>query len=162
MLEFVDHARKQPGVHLITASDASRLMESPSRQAPAETARRLAESIDVNGSYSAADQLLTLLGLTPRYVDGPARRGETTLATDEIGRAAFDRARADAAAFIEREGRLPDHVWLGSARLSLADFAATLAGDQAGQTVRLRRGRLDLEQHVTRDAAAAYDLGDPP
>ena len=51
-LEFVDHARAQPGVRFITAGDARQLMESPLRLAPPAVARRLAESIDVNQGYS--------------------------------------------------------------------------------------------------------------
>ena len=156
-LEFVDHARAQPGVRFITAGDARQLMESPLRHTPPALARQLGESIDVNQGYSPADQLLSLLGIAPRHVDGPARRGETTFREASIPRPVFDRARADASAFIEREGRLPDHVWLGSARLSLADFAATLAGDTGDPAVPVRRGRLALERHITRDAAGAYD-----
>jgi len=157
LLEFVGHARANPDVQFITARDARQLVAPPVDHAPPAEALRLAESIDVNGRYSAAEQLLSLLGMPPRYVDGPTQRGETVFTGNEIARPAFDRARADARDFIEREKRLPIHVWIGSQRISLADFAATLAADTGGATVRLHHGRLDVENHITRDAAGAYN-----
>lgn len=157
LFEFVDHARKTPDVRFITASEARQLVAPPVEAAQPALARKLAETIDVNEKYSAAEQLLALLGLDRRYVDGPLSRSETNYRDAAIPRPAFERARSDARAFIQREDRLPSHVWIGSQRLSLADFAATLAGDDGGESVKVRAGRLDLENHVTRDAARAYN-----
>jgi hypothetical protein len=156
-LEFVDHAKSAPGVQLVTANDLRQLMEEPNRVVPAPMAKKLAESIDTHGGYSAADLLLNLLGMAPQHADGPSRRGETTLAAPAIERPPFDRAKRDAADFIRVEGRLPDVVWIGSERLSLADFAATLAGDTGAASVTVKKGRLDLEQHIGKDAARNYD-----
>ena len=156
-LEFVDHARAVPGVRLVTAKDLRQLVEEPNRAVPAGVARRLAESINTQGAYSAADLLMSLLGMPPQYADGPSRRGETTLSSPDIARAPLERAKKDAADFIRTEGRLPDVVWIGSERLSLADFAATLAGDTGAARVAVKKGRLDVEQHIGKDAARNYD-----
>ena len=152
--EFVDHVRKTPGVRIVTAREILQLVDTD----PAKTTgRKLAEAIDIDGDASAADQLLSLLAMTPRYVDGPAMRGVTTLKTTEIERWAFERAKADARDFIQRNGRLPDHVWIGPETLALPDFAATLAADGRMGPVKLVRGKLDIEKYVAKDARKSYD-----
>ena len=60
--------------------------------------------------------------------------------------------------FVRQTHRLPDSVAIGSHRLSLPDFAATLAGaEPGGAVVRVRRGRLDQEKRIGSDAAKLYD-----
>jgi len=155
--EWVDHARRTPGLRIVTAREAPALFEPRDAAPPEGLARRLAASLDAHEGFSAADLLLSLLGLEPQHVDGPLRRSATTWSRPEIPRPAFERARRDAADFIRAHGRLPDEVWLGSERLSLEDFAATLAGDEGGAAVPLRRGRADFERRIGRDAARLYD-----
>jgi hypothetical protein len=156
-LAFIDHVRSAPGVRIVTPRELLVRVEPPVAAPPAAVARRLADSIDTRDGFSAAEQLLVLLGLAPRYVDGPARRTATTWNEPVIPRAAFTRATRDAAAFIEANLRLPDALWLDSRRLSLPDFAATLAADPGGPQVPLRKAALGLEAHVASSAAPNYN-----
>jgi len=76
---------------------------------------------------------------------------------EEISRPAFERAKADAAGFIRANHRLPAEVWIGSEKLSLADFAATLAGDDgAGSAIAVRKGNLEIEKYVSNDAWGSF------
>ncbi|MBL0157600.1 MAG: hypothetical protein IPP47_10940 [Bryobacterales bacterium] len=157
-LAFVDHVRQTPGVRIVTARDIPQFFEPRDSAAPPAAARRLAESIDAHDGHSAAELLLTLLGLPAQYVDGPLRRVDSNYAAAEIPRAAWVRAVADAADFVRQTHRLPDSVAIGSQRLSLPDFAATLAGVEPGAPVaRVRRGRLDQEKRIGSNAAKLYD-----
>lgn len=155
--EWVDHVRRTPNLRIVTAREAVALFEPRDAAPPAGAARRLADSLDAHEGFSAADLLLSLLGVVPRHVDGPLRRSETTWTEAEIARPLFERARREAAGFIRAHGRLPDCVWLGSERLSLEDFAATLAADDGAGAVRLRKGRADFEKRIGRDAARLYN-----
>jgi hypothetical protein len=155
--EWVDHVRRTPNLRIVTAREAVALFEPRDAAPPQGVARRLAESLDAHEGFSAADLLLSLLGVAPRHVDGPLRRLETTWKEAEIARPLFERARREAAEFIRAHGRLPDCVWLGSERLSLEDFAATLAADDGAGAVRLRKGRADFEKRIGRDAARLYN-----
>jgi len=155
--DWVDHVRRTPNLRIITARDAIALFEPRDAAPPAGLARRLADSLDAHEGFSAADLLLSLLGVEPRHVDGPLHRASTTWTLPEIPRPVFDRARQEAADFVRTHGRLPDAVWLGSQRLSLEDFAATLAADEGGGPVELRKGRPDFEKRIGRDAARLYN-----
>ncbi len=155
--DWVDHVRRTPNLRIVTAREAIALFEPRDAAPPAGLARRLAESLDAHEGFSAADLLVNLLGLEPQHVDGPLRRVSTTWEEPQIPRAAFDRARQEAAEFIRAHGRLPDSVWIGSRRISLEDFAATLAADGGKGPVELRKGRLDFERRAGRDAARLYN-----
>lgn len=155
--EWVDYVRRTPGLRIVTAREAPALFEPRDAAPPAGLARRLAASLDAHEGFSAADLLLSLLGLEPQHVDGPLRRAATTWTGTEIPRPVFDIAKRDAADFIRAHGRLPDEVWLGSRRLSLEDFAATLAADPGTGPVPLRRGQADFERRIGRDAARLYN-----
>jgi hypothetical protein len=53
---------------------------------------------------------------------------------------------------------LPAEVWIGSDKLSLADFAATLAADDGvARAVAVRHGNLEMEKYVATDAKRAFD-----
>ena len=53
--------------------------------------------------------------------------------------------------------RLPADVWIGSEKLSIADFAATLAADDgASAAVTLRKGNLEMEKYVSTDAKGTF------
>ena len=107
-----------------------------------------------------ADMLLALLGMESRYVDGPSEHGRTTCTATEIPRTAFEQAKADAVSFIRATGRLPAEVWVGSQTLALADFAATLAGDDgASASVSLRKGNPEMEKYIATDPARSIQLG---
>lgn len=156
-LDWVDYVRKTPGLRIVTAREIPNYFEPRDAAPPPAESRRLAESIDTHGGFSAADHLLALLNLPPAHVDGPLHRASSNYTEAAIPRPAFDRAKKDAAAFIRRFHRLPDSVWLGSRYLSLPDFAATLAAAPESGPVPVRTGRLDIERRIGTDAAKLYN-----
>ncbi|HYM09270.1 MAG TPA: hypothetical protein VEU62_00985 [Bryobacterales bacterium] len=161
---YVEHAKQTPGVRFATASEMLQLYESsvPPHVERSQIAAHLAAQQTfletARGSLSAADMLLELLGIEPQVVDGPTARRESTYHAGTIPRPAFERAKADAASFIRRNRRLPGEVWIGSERLSIGDFAATLAGDDAAAPeVPVRKANLEMEKYFSTDAAKAFD-----
>lgn len=158
LLDYVAHIKKQPGVRIVTARDLPQLIDSPHSLVDVNEVRgNLLRSIDVNGPHSPADQLLALLGFQSMDVDGPTARVDSNVAATSIPRDLFNNGRDEAVEFIEAHKRLPSHVWFGSERLSLADFTATLAGDQGGPTVAVRRGTLGFEKNVASDPRRTFD-----
>jgi len=163
LLRYVEHAKARASVRFITARDLPLLYESAAVKAVdrAQIARHMAERqtflVTERGVLSAADMLQVLLGMEPAVVEGPVARGETTYIEGTIPRAAFERAKTDAAGFIRASRRLPAEVWIGSKKLSLADFAATLAGD-AGATgaVAMRKGNPEMEKYIATDARGTF------
>lgn len=154
--DFVRHV-KASGVRFATGRDLPQLMENPNPPVDVTAVRkRFVEAIDIQGNSSAADVLLALLGFQPRHVDGPAARVESTVEATSLPRDLFNRGKEDAVSYIERHQRLPSHVWFGSERLSIGDFAATLAGDEGGPTVAVRKGVLAFERHIAADAREAF------
>ena len=156
--DFVKHAKATPGVRIVTARELPRLMENPVQPTSKQQALAwLRESIDSHEGRSAADLLLAGLGVSPRYVDGPERPGRTTYAAPTIPRWAFDKAKSDAADYIIKLKRLPNHVWIGTETLSLAGFTATFAADSGSGDVAVRKGELAFERHIAKDAAKSYN-----
>ena len=83
--------------------------------------------------------------------------GTTGRVAGTIARPAFERAKADVAGTIRVNRRLPADVWIGSEKLSIADFAATLAADDgASAAVTLRKGNLEMEKYVSTDAKGTF------
>ncbi len=160
---YVEHAKSTPGVRFATARELLQLYNGPEpphadRQAVAShMAARQTFLTTPDGALSAADMLQILLGLAPRVVDGPAERRETTFRGASIPRWAFERAKADAAAFISKNGRLPALAWIGSDTLSIGDFAATLAADDgAAAEVPVRKANLECEKYISTDARRSF------
>jgi len=144
-------------VRIVTARQLPLLFENPVQLPDSATARRqFRTAIDIQGQYSAADQLLALLGLDARHVDGPVARGQTVVSGTTLSRVVFDRAKLDAIGYIETHGRLPHTIWAGAQRLSLPDFAATLAHDEGGPEVQLRKGETAFERFVAADTDKNY------
>ena len=161
---FVRHIRKQPGVQFVTARELPQLHQSPmGGTVSRETiARHLVDRIafleTTDTVLSPAEMLQVLLGMKPREVEGPTMRRTSTYGGSEIPRATFDRAKKDAASFILKEGRLPAEAWLGVEFLSIADFAATLAGDDGKRpAVTVRRGRLEVEKYISKDPEHSFN-----
>ena len=132
--DYVAHAKDVPGVRFVTARELAQLYGNPTAEAErsrlaAHMSARQTFLVTGNGTLSAADMLLRLLGMQPEFVDGPATRISSSLDGANIPRAAFERAKTDAVSFIRANHRLPAAVWIGAGKLSLGDFAATLAGD---------------------------------
>ena len=164
---YVEHARKTPGVHFLTARELFPLYEGSStpswtgKESRPAMARHMAENITFlvteQGSFSAAEMLLALLGMPPRFVEGPLARRETSYREESIPRPAFQRAQEDVVSFIRHHQRLPETAWIGSEKLSIGDFAATLAGDDGGAPmVRVRRGNLEMEKYFATDPERAF------
>ena len=158
LARYVEHAKKRESVRFVTARDLPSLYRSnvPAPVAAARIKTHMAARqtflLDGDTSLSAADMLLALLGLDPQPVEGPSSRGATTWRDSSIPRAAFQSAQADAVSFIRANHRLPSEVWIGSLRLSLADFAATLAADDGT----LHKGNPEMEKYVTNDAEKSF------
>jgi hypothetical protein len=161
---WVEHAKARPGVRFVTARELPLLYESGiSRIADrAMIARHLASHetflVTDQGVLSSAEMLQILLGMEPAGFEGPLARGQSSYREGEIPRAAFERAKTDAAGFIRANRRLPAEVWIGSQKLSLADFAATVAADSGASTVvSVRRGNLELERYVATDPRGTFN-----
>ena len=113
--------------------------------------------ITEDGARSAADMLLALLGMEPQVVEGPANRHESTYRAAEIPRYQFERSKLDVISFIRANHRLPPSAWIGSQRLSLPDFAATLAADQGGAgAVAVHKGNPEMERYIATDPIRAF------
>jgi len=162
--DYVAHARSVPGVRFVTARELLQLYGNP----PAPRVPRAAVAAHMSarqtfletaeGTLSAADMLLALLGMEPQYVDGPASRLAGSYRDPDIPRAAFERAKADVVSFITANRRLPAEVWIGSAALSIGDFTATLAADDGPEArVPVRRAHLDFEKYFSAEPAKAFD-----
>jgi hypothetical protein len=160
---YVEHAKKVPEVRFVTARDLPLLYEgsvsrSPDRQKAAEyLAERQTFVATEDGAFSAADLLLAALGLEPQVVEGPSMRQDSTFRGAEIPRVQFESVKADVVSFIRTNHRLPPSAWIGDARLSLPDFAATLAVDRPGSpSVSVRKGNPEMERYVATDAVKAF------
>lgn len=162
LMRYAEHARGTQGVEFVTARQLPQFYRPAAVKAPPrETAgrhfaQRLTFLKTADGSFSAADLLMALLGLEPGHVEGPAARVPSTYSAAQIARPAFERARTDAAGFIRAHGRLPASVWIGSRELSIQDFAATLAADSGSGGVRVARGHAEMEKYISRDAVKAF------
>jgi len=163
LVRYVEHAKARSSVRFITARELPLLYESALVRGMdrAQIARHMAERqtflVTERGVLSAADMLQVLLGMEPAVVEGPVSRGETTYHESTISRPAFEHAKTDTAGFIRASRRLPAEVWIGSKKLSLADFAATLAGDDgASSTVAVHKGNPEMEKYVATDATGTF------
>jgi hypothetical protein len=162
--DCVAHAKDVPGVRFVTARELLQLYGSLV-PAPAERARIAAHMsarqtflVTEDRTFSAADMLLSLLGMQPEVVDGPATRIAGSLAGASIPRAAFERAKTDAVSFIRVNKRLPAAVWIGAEKLSIGDFAATLAGDdEVAAEIVARRANLEFEKYFSNEPRKAFE-----
>lgn len=157
LLKFMEHVKRTPGIKMVTARELMQIYATPDAKITREEAvLQLRQAIDVSGDHSAADLLVAALGLTPRYVDGPVQRKQSSLTGTAIARELFERGKRDAVNYIERHRRLPSHVWFGSEFLSLPDLAATVAHDAGGPTVTVRQGMPAFEKYIATDARQAF------
>ncbi len=163
LLRYVEHAKARASVRFVTARDLPMLYGSPALRVKdrAVIARHMAERqtflTTEDGALSAADMLQALLGMEPGTLEGPVARGESTYHSGTIARPAFERAKSDLASTIRVNRRLPADVWIGSEKLALADFAATLAADDgASGVLAIRKGNLEMEKYVATDATGTF------
>ena len=162
---FIQHMKTQTGVSFITAKDLPGLYSSPiprlvDRRAIARQLQRKIVFAEIEGQVlSPADMLVELLDLSPRVVDGPAAQGVGTYVKPAIPAPAFEKARRDAADFVARNNRLPNAVFIGAETLSLADFAATLAGHvlNGGNSVQVIRGQIGFESYFATDPRKSFE-----
>jgi hypothetical protein len=162
---FVKHMQAQPGVRFVTARDLLTLYEGPlpkavDRKAVAAHMSRHIVFQNIGGQVlSPADMLLSLLNVEMETVDGPAAAGTSTWAGSSIPAPAFAKAATDTADFIRRAHCLPSEVFIGSQTLSLADFAATLAGsvlDSSAQ-VQVLRGNIEFDRYFATDPRKPFN-----
>jgi hypothetical protein len=160
---FVEQMKQRPGVRFVTAREFPQLYRS--QDAPRVSRDEIRKHLSIritflrtaDGAISPAQMLLVLLNVEPAFVEGPSARKPTTYTGKTIPRAAFERAKSDAAGFIRTHKALPAAVWVGSSFLSLADFTATLASDDgASLEVPVLRGELAFEKHFAQDARRAF------
>jgi hypothetical protein len=164
LTRYVEHAKSRSGVHFVTARELPLLYESQIVHTGDRTsiARHMVEHetflVTDHGAISAAETLQILLEMEPVIVEGPVARGTSTYHLEEISRPVFERAKTDASGFIRANRRLPAEVWIGSEKLSLADFAATLAADDgSASAIAVRKGNLEMEKYVATDARRSFD-----
>jgi hypothetical protein len=131
---FVQHMKQRPGVQFVTAKELPGLYEGSvagavDSRAAADGLRTQIRFRDIAGqTLSPAEMLVALLKLPPQIVDGPTLPGKTTYTKATVPVTAFRSTTLNAAEFVRRFHRLPNEVFVGAETLSLADFAATLAG----------------------------------
>ena len=161
---FVQHMKHRPGVRFVTPKDLLSLYASPAPHAVSlqDVAAHLSRHIvfgEVNGAMlSPAEMVTTLLEGKPRMVDGPTGSGRTTYSKSSIPTALFRRAVADAGDYVRHFDRLPNEVFVGAETLSLADFAATLAGSSDGDgDVPVARGSIEFEGYFASDGRRAFN-----
>jgi len=161
---YVAHMKSVSGVRFATAREMLQLYGSPvpASQNRAQIAAHLATKqtflLTGQDSLSAADIVLALLGMDPQVVDGPATRMASTFRGDAIPRAAFQRAKADTVSFVRTNQRLPAEVWIGSEKLSIGDFAATLAADNGtSANAGVHRANLQFENYFSTDPKGSFN-----
>jgi hypothetical protein len=162
---FVQHMKTNPNVRFVTATDFLRIYDSPlprvtDRRAVAQALSREITFAQIQGKVqSPADMLLVLLGLDPAVVDGPTSEGTTSYKQATIEPRTFERTAADVADFVRRHHRLPNNAFVGPETLSLADFAATLAGSvlNPGADVTVQHGNIQFEGYFAKDPHKPFD-----
>jgi hypothetical protein len=161
---FVQHMKAQPGVRFVTAQDLLGIYADPAakgvdRKAVAAHLSRGIVFGEIQGQMlSAAEMLLGLMEVEPQIVDGPVAPGTTIYAKPTIPAAAFRKATSDAADFVRRFHRLPNEVFVGAETLSLADFAATLAGSLDGvDPVKVVPGRIEFDRYFASDGRKTFN-----
>ncbi len=162
---FVQHMKTQADVHFVTAKDLPGIYKSaiPSTvdwKAVAQQLRKEIVFAEVQGQMlSPADMLLALLGMAPQIVDGPSESGVTTYARPTLSAKTLEQARVDTKQFVLHTHRLPNVVMIGAETLSLADFAATLAGNivEPASEVPVLRGRIGFERYFATDPQKPFD-----
>jgi hypothetical protein len=161
---FVEHMKSRPGVRFITASDALKIYANPEprnidRRAVAAYLSRHIVFGEVGGAMLSPSEMLTLLlEGKPRMVDGPTASGRTTYTRSTIPAGQFRLAVADARDYVQHFNRLPNQVFVGAESLSLADFAATLAGSVDTQgDVGVAQGHVEFDRYFATDPRKPFN-----
>jgi hypothetical protein len=156
---YVDELKKIPSVRF----ESVRQIESRFQpQAPPvlsanEAKEKLRSGLKWNGGLSAAELVAAALGVPGRVILAPETRRSSTVPTGTVSRRQFARAAEEAKRFIERENRLPSHVWIDSEMLSIDDFAAMLGADSGGEEVRVVKGELLTQNQISGDPCRTYN-----
>jgi hypothetical protein len=160
---YMEHAKSIPNVQFVTADGLLRIYANPIPPAVDKLAlaRHFKEKIDFlslpEGDLSVADILLELLNLPGGYVDGPTHAGVSNYSHATIPDYLFETSMSDLKSFIETTHRLPAEVFVGSETLSIADFAATLAGHVLSPgSIRVERGKQEFRKYFSTDAKGSF------
>jgi hypothetical protein len=163
--EFVKHMKEAPDVRFVTAQDLLQIYNGPlprvvdSRTIAEHLTRQITFLNAGSAVLSPADMLIQLLRLEPQIVDGPTAPGLTTWPSDTIPQRLFERAEKETVAFIARNHRLPNQVFIAAETLSLSDFTATLAAHilNPAPVVHIVRGRITFDQYFATDAQKSFN-----
>ncbi|HVX13783.1 MAG TPA: hypothetical protein VHC22_21555 [Pirellulales bacterium] len=184
---YIRFIRGFDDVRFVTASEAAKLYVDRARARSLSKAavKMVAERVTIDVTFQrhpefalAASEIFWLLN---RYVatvvdkvDRPLLFDTTPLGPTEAGTSfpdeltvdwsQFARTTVDVADFVDRQGRVPSTVWLGSKPVSpesylvaLANVAATLVeGREPPESVTLKRARLAAADYVAEDDARLW------
>jgi len=178
---YVEFMQKMPGVSFVPASDLVRLYadRSAGRALARSEIRELASALtreisfqNVGKDYlSAAEAFLVLLRWYLRNSSADAVRSETGIlgpVRRESGRSEgrfekweFRRSCKEALDVMERRGRVPEIVWMGSVPVAPADFLATLASEVWNESpetgLSLKKGNFTAEKYAAEDSERVFD-----
>ena len=162
---FVQHMKTQPGVRFVTAQDLPGIYEDPvakpvDRKAVAahlEQPHRLRRQS--RGGRSPPPTCCWRCSTSRRRSSTDRRpRARPHTPSPPSPPPLSARAVADAADFIRRFHRLPNEVFIGAETLSLADFAATLAGSvDAADDVKVLRGNIEFDRYFATDGRKPFN-----
>jgi len=178
---YLDLMQKMPGVRFVSASDLVQLYADRSAgrafargeiQGIASALTREISFQSVGKDYlSAAEAFSVLLRWYLRNASvnavramtgilGPARR-EPGQSVGRFQKWEFRRACEEALDVMERRGRVPEIVWIGSVPVAPADFLATLASEILQESpeiaLSLTRGVFTAEKYAAEDSESVFD-----
>ena len=166
---YVAHMKNVPGVRFATAREMLQLYGSPAP--PSLNRARIAAAsghetdVPAHGAGIAFGRRYAARRCSEwiRRLWMDRRRGlPVRFRGDTIPRAAFERAKADTVSFIRTNQRLPAEVWIGSEKLSIGDFAATLAAyDGTSANAGIRRANLEFEKLLLYRSERLLQLAHP-
>jgi hypothetical protein len=178
--EYVRFMKRFPEVRFITASDAAKLYRDRARErrfTPAELesiAKAVGSevSFQTNKDYAlSASEVFALLNTYlggARDVDaipltktplGPTSRMPIVTETVTTDASQFQRTCRDVADYLEKHGRIPSAVWLGSRPVPPEAYLATLArlvqlrlnGKELPESIEIKPAKLAAAQYVSDD-----------
>jgi hypothetical protein len=178
--EYIRFIKRFPEVRFITASEAAKLYRDHSRERrfSADDLRTIAKAVGEEVSFQThADYTLSaseVFALLNRYVTGlptdsplmvkktplgPTGRSSLLSETVTTDASQFQRTCRDVADYLERHGRIPTAVWLGSRPVPPETYLATLAriallrlnGEAIPETIEIKPAKLAAARYVSDD-----------
>jgi hypothetical protein len=186
--KYIQFIKRFPDVKFITATEALELYRdrSQGRAFSAKELRQIATAVGDKVTYQtrgdhalAASEIFTLLstyvmervaGRSPDSVTlkgtpyGPSKKTAALTEEADTDASQFTRTAEDVADFVQKQGRIPTTVWLGSRGVppevylrSLAEVAlALMDGKGVPEKIALRPARFPVGDHVVEDSAKLW------